>query len=78
MKLWFKAALIRAIKTIAQAAIGFIGTSVVIGEVDWMFVLSGSALAGIVSLLMSIAGLPEVKMAQEEQDKELSNGEANE
>lgn len=77
-KLWLKAASVRCIKTIAQAAIGFIGGSVVIGEVDWMVVLSGSVLAGIVSFLMSIAGLPEVKMAEDAQNEELSNGESNE
>lgn len=74
MKAWIKAAGVRAIKTVAQAAIGFIGTSVIIGEVDWMFVLSGSVLAGILSLLTSIAGLPELT----EGEKELSNGDGDE
>ena len=59
--LWLKAAGIRAIKTLAQAAIGVIGSSVALGEVDWILVGSSAALAAILSLLTSIAGLPEVK-----------------
>lgn len=58
---WFKAALIRAIKTIAQTAIATIGTSAALGEVNWVLVASASALAGIISLLTSLAGLPEVE-----------------
>lgn len=58
---WWKAAGIRAIKTIAQTAVATIGTSAVISEVNWLIVASASALAGILSLLTSIAGLPEVK-----------------
>lgn len=61
MKKWFKAAGIRAIKTIAQTAVGVIGTTAIISEVDWRIVISASVLAGAVSLLTSIAGLPEVK-----------------
>ena len=61
IKKWFKAAGIRAIKTIAQTAIATIGTSAVISEVDWRIVASAAALAGILSLLTSVAGLPEVK-----------------
>ena len=60
-KKWWKAAGVRAIKTIAQTAVAMIGTSVVIAEVDWIMVLSASALAGILSLLTSVAGLPEIK-----------------
>lgn len=60
-KNWMKAAGIRAIKTIAQTAVATIGTSAVIGEVHWLMVGSASALAGILSLLTSVAGLPEVK-----------------
>lgn len=57
---WLKASGIRAIKTIAQTAIASIGTAIVLTDVDWIYVLSASLLAGILSILMSIAGLPEV------------------
>lgn len=60
-KNWWKAAGIRATKTVAQTAVATIGTSAVISEVNWLVVASASALAGILSLLTSIAGLPEVK-----------------
>lgn len=59
-KEWWKAAGIRAIKTIAQCAVATIGTSALISEVNWMAVVSASALAGVLSLLTSVAGLPEV------------------
>ncbi len=58
---WFKAAGVRAVKTIAQTAIATIGTSAVMSEVNWMAVLSASLLAGILSLLTSAAGLPELE-----------------
>lgn len=58
---WWKAAGIRAIKTVAQTAIATIGSSAVLSEVNWIVVLSASALAGILSLLTSVAGLPEVE-----------------
>ena len=60
-KKWFKAAGIRAVKTVAQTAVAMIGTAVVIGQVDWIAVVSASVLAGVLSLLTSVAGLPEVE-----------------
>lgn len=57
---WFKAAGIRAIKTVAQTAVATIGTSAAMGDVNWRLVLSSSVLAGILSLLTSVAGIPEV------------------
>lgn len=59
-KAWWKAAGIRAIRTVAQAAIATIGSSVLFTEVNWAMVASASLLAGVISLLMSVAGLPEV------------------
>ena len=61
LKTWGKAAGIRAIKTMAQTAAATIGTAVVLGDVNWVMVGSASVLAGILSLLTSIAGLPELK-----------------
>lgn len=60
-KTWFKAALIRAIKTICQTAVATIGTSAYLAQVDWKVVISASVLAGLLSLLTSIGGLPEVE-----------------
>lgn len=59
-KLWIKCAAVRAVKTIAQAAVASIGAAVVISEVDWKYIVSASLLAGILSILTSLAGLPEV------------------
>lgn len=60
-KQWVKAAAVRAVKTVAQTAIATIGTAAVLGQVDWIAVVSASALAGALSLLTSVAGLPEVQ-----------------
>ena len=65
-KEWLKAASIRAIKTVAQTAIATIGTSAVMGDVNWIMVGSSSLLAGILSILTSIAGLPEVEKKEVE------------
>jgi hypothetical protein len=61
IKQWLKAAGIRALKTVCQTAIATIGTSAVMDEVNWIMVASASALAGILSILTSVAGLPEIK-----------------
>lgn len=60
-KKWFRAAGVRAVKTVAQTAVATIGTSVAMGDVNWILVGSASLLAGILSILTSVAGLPEVK-----------------
>lgn len=60
-KKWLKAAGIRAVKTMAQTAVAVIGTGAVLSEVDWKMVLSASIVAGIVSILTSVAGIPEVE-----------------
>ena len=65
MKEWFKCAGIRAIKTVAQTAVATIGTAVAMGDVIWVLVGSASALAGVLSLLTSVAGLPEVNNEKE-------------
>lgn len=60
-KKWFRAAGVRAVKTVAQTAVATIGTSAAMGDVNWILVGSASLLAGILSILTSVAGLPEVK-----------------
>ena len=61
MKEWIRCAGIRAIKTIAQTVVAMIGTNVVIGDVDWLMVGSAGLLSGVLSLLTSVAGLPEME-----------------
>ena len=60
-KKWIKAAGVRALKTLAQTAVATIGTSALIADVDWLMVVSASALAAVLSLLTSVAGLPEIE-----------------
>lgn len=61
IKNWLKCAGVRAVKTVAQTAVATIGTSTVIGEVNWLAVVSAALLAGVLSILTSVAGLPEVE-----------------
>ncbi len=65
-KLWLKAAGVRCLKTICQTAIATIGTSAFLGDVNWVAVGSAAAISGILSLLTSVAGLPEVKESEVE------------
>lgn len=66
-KQWLKAAVVRAVKTVAQAAIAGIGTAAALGQVDWKYVASASVLAGVISVLTSIAGIPEVTEKESEE-----------
>lgn len=87
-KEFWKAALIRAIKTVCQTAVATIGTAIVVTDVNWVYVLSASALAGILSILTSVSvGLPEVSLAEtlyaldnepDEEDDELVDEEGDE
>jgi uncharacterized protein YqhQ len=87
-KEFWKAALIRAIKTVCQTAVATIGTAIVVTDVNWVYVLSASALAGILSILTSVSvGLPEVSLAEtlyaldnepDEEDDELIDEEGDE
>ena len=70
-KQWLKAAGVRAVKTVAQTAVATIGASAVIADVNWLMVISASALAGVVSMLTSIAGLPEVPAESTGQTEEV-------
>lgn len=63
-KEWWKAATVRAIKTVAQTAVATIGTAAAMGAVDWKMVVSASALSGVISVLTSVAGIPEVKVEE--------------
>ena len=67
-KKWIKASAIRAVKTMAQTAVATIGTSAVMGDVNWLMVASASALSGIISILTSVAGIPEVECEENERE----------
>lgn len=76
MKLWWKAAIIRAIKTICQTMIAMIPVGVMVTEVNWYTVILTAVLAGIISIITSVAGLPEVKLQKQiTPDEEQYNGE---
>ena len=75
MKEWIKAAGVRAIKTVAQTALATIGsTAIFLSDVNWWAVLSASLMAGVLSLLTSLAGLPELKIGKDEGDANLTKG----
>ena len=69
-KEWLKAAGIRALRTFAQALLSVIGCAVVLSEVDWLYCLSASLLSAILSILMSIAGLPEVEKKDKDEEED--------
>lgn len=66
-KTWFKAAGVRAVKTVAQTFVATIGTAAVLQDVNWVMVLSASVLSGVISLATSVAGLPEVNVEETEE-----------
>ncbi len=68
MKLWFKAAIIRAVKTFAQTALAMIGTTAIFWDVNWGAIMSGAGMAFILSLLTSMKGLPEVQTKEESEE----------
>ena len=76
-KKWFKAALIRALKTVCQTALATISTSAALEEVNWSIVLSASVLAGLLSILTSFAGLPEVKEENDNGNSETDKNDGN-
>lgn len=76
MKDWIKRAGVRAVKTTAQAAVAMIGTAAVISDVDWRMVVSAALLAGVLSLLTSVAGLPELTVDESTEETTLSELEA--
>lgn len=65
---WMKAAAVRAVKTMAQTAVAVIGTAAVVSEVDWKMTVSAAVVAGVVSLLTSVAGIPEVKDGEQNEN----------
>ncbi|MBQ7779266.1 MAG: hypothetical protein IJ404_02125 [Clostridia bacterium] len=67
---WFHAAGIRALRTVSQTAIAMLGTSMLLSEVDWISLLSASVLSGLLSLLTSVAGLPELRNSEENEDED--------
>ena len=67
---WFYAAGIRAVRTVAQTAVAMLGTSMLLSEVDWLALVSASALSGILSLMTSIGGLPELRNYEENEDED--------
>lgn len=69
-KKWIKSSAIRAVKTMAQTAVGIIGASTMISEVSWQMVVSASVLSGVVSILTSVAGIPEVEATETEDEAE--------
>lgn len=74
---WIRCAVVRACKTMAQSAIAVIGSACVLSAVDWRMVVSASILAGVLSLLTSVAGLPEVELLEEQDDEVFEDDEVD-